>query len=209
MEIPEALTFDDVLLEPRHSSVLPKETLVSTKLSESVTLGIPLIASAMDTVSEYKLAIAMAQSGGMACIHKNMSVEDQVNQIKLVKRFESGMVIDPITIDAEASLLEATELMKNHKISGILVVNKNLKLVGILTNRDVRFVTDKKIKVKDLMTKELVTAKVGTSLTEAKKILFKNKIEKLIIVDNNFKCRGLNYCKRYSKVTNLPRSGKR
>ena len=129
MEIPEALTFDDVLLEPRHSSVLPKETIVSTQLSLSVTLGIPLIASAMDTVSEYKLAIAMAQSGGMACIHKNMSIEDQANQIKLVKRFESGMVIDPITIDAEASLLEATELMKNHKISGILVVNKNFKLV--------------------------------------------------------------------------------
>ena len=144
MEIPEALTFDDVLLEPRHSSVLPKETIVSTQLSSSITLGIPLIASAMDTVSEYKLAIAMAQSGGMACIHKNMSADEQANQIKLVKRFESGMVINPITIDDEASLFEATELMKNHKISGILVVNKNLKLVGILTNRDVRFVTDKK-----------------------------------------------------------------
>ncbi|NCU49941.1 MAG: CBS domain-containing protein, partial [Candidatus Fonsibacter ubiquis] len=208
MEIPEALTFDDVLLEPRHSSVLPKETLVSTKLSESVTLGIPLIASAMDTVSEYKLAIAMAQSGGMACIHKNMSVEDQVNQIKLVKRFESGMVIDPITIDAEASLFEATELMKNHKISGILVVNKNLKLVGILTNRDVRFVTDKKIKVKDLMTKELVTAKVGTSITEAKKILFKNKIEKLIIVDSNFKCKGLITVKDIQKSQIYPEAAK-
>ena len=208
MEIPEALTFDDVLLEPRHSSVLPKETIVSTQLSLSVTLGIPLIASAMDTVSEYKLAIAMAQSGGMACIHKNMSIEDQANQIKLVKRFESGMVIDPITIDAEASLLEATELMKNHKISGILVVNKNFKLVGILTNRDVRFVTDKKIKVKDLMTKELVTAKVGTSLTEAKKILFKNKIEKLIIVDNNFKCKGLITVKDIQKSQIYPEATK-
>ena len=208
MEIPEALTFDDVLLEPRHSSVLPKETIVSTQLSLSVTLGIPLIASAMDTVSEYKLAIAMAQSGGMACIHKNMSIEDQANQIKLVKRFESGMVIDPITIDAEASLLEATELMKNHKISGILVVNKNFKLVGILTNRDVRFVNDKKIKVKDLMTKELVTAKVGTSLTEAKKILFKNKIEKLIIVDNNFKCKGLITVKDIQKSQIYPEAAK-
>ena len=208
MEIPEALTFDDVLLEPRHSSVLPKETIVSTQLSLSVTLGIPLIASAMDTVSEYKLAIAMAQSGGMACIHKNMSIEDQANQIKLVKRFESGMVIDPITIDAEASLLEATELMKNHKISGILVVNKNFKLVGILTNRDVRFVTDKKIKVKDLMTKELVTAKVGTSLTEAKKILFKNKIEKLIIVDNKFKCKGLITVKDIQKSQIYPEATK-
>ena len=208
MEIPEALTFDDVLLEPRHSSVLPKETIVSTQLSSAVTLGIPLIASAMDTVSEYKLAIAMAQSGGMACIHKNMSIEDQANQIKLVKRFESGMVIDPITIDAEASLFEATELMKNHKISGILVVNKNHKLVGILTNRDVRFVTDKKIKVKDLMTKELVTAKVGTSLTEAKKILFKNKIEKLIIVDNNFKCKGLITVKDIQKSQIYPESAK-
>ena len=208
MEIPEALTFDDVLLEPRHSSVLPKETIVSTQLSSAVTLGIPLIASAMDTVSEYKLAIAMAQSGGMACIHKNMSIEDQANQIKLVKRFESGMVIDPITIDAEASLFEATELMKNHKISGILVVNKNHKLVGILTNRDVRFVTDKKIKVKDLMTKELVTAKVGTSLTEAKKILFKNKIEKLIIVDNNFKCKGLITVKDIQKSQIYPEAAK-
>ncbi|CAO6127390.1 COG2070 Dioxygenases related to 2-nitropropane dioxygenase [Candidatus Pelagibacterales bacterium] len=208
MEIPEALTFDDVLLEPRHSSVLPKETIVSTQLSSAVTLGIPLIASAMDTVSEYKLAIAMAQSGGMACIHKNMSIEDQANQIKLVKRFESGMVIDPITIDAEASLFDATELMKNHKISGILVVNKNHKLVGILTNRDVRFVTDKKIKVKDLMTKELVTAKVGTSLTEAKKILFKNKIEKLIIVDNNFKCKGLITVKDIQKSQIYPEAAK-
>ena len=208
MEIPEALTFDDVLLEPRHSSVLPKETIVSTQLSSAVTLGIPLIASAMDTVSEYKLAIAMAQSGGMACIHKNMSIEEQVNQIKLVKRFESGVVIDPITIDAEASLFEATELMKNHKISGILVVNKNHKLVGILTNRDVRFVTDKKIKVKDLMTKELVTAKVGTSLTEAKKILFKNKIEKLIIVDNNFKCKGLITVKDIQKSQIYPEAAK-
>ena len=208
MEIPEALTFDDVLLEPRHSSVLPKETIVFTQLSSSVSLGIPLIASAMDTVSEYKLAIAMAQSGGMACIHKNMTIEEQVNQIKLVKRFESGMVIDPITIDSEASLFEATELMKNHKISGILVVNKNLKLVGILTNRDVRFVNDKKIKVKDLMTKELVTAKVGTSLTEAKKILFKNKIEKLIIVDNNFKCKGLITVKDIQKSQIYPEAAK-
>ncbi|CAN1607772.1 K00088 IMPDH, guaB; IMP dehydrogenase [Candidatus Pelagibacterales bacterium] len=208
MEIPEALTFDDVLLEPRHSSVLPKETIVSTQLSSTVSLGIPLIASAMDTVSEYKLAIAMAQSGGMACIHKNMTIEEQVNQIKLVKRFESGMVIDPITIDSEASLFEATELMKNHKISGILVVNKNLKLVGILTNRDVRFVNDKKIKVKDLMTKELVTAKVGTSLTEAKKILFKNKIEKLIIVDNNFKCKGLITVKDIQKSQIYPEAAK-
>ena len=208
MEIPEALTFDDVLLEPRHSSVLPKETIVSTQLSSSVSLGIPLIASAMDTVSEYKLAIAMAQSGGMACIHKNMSIADQVNQIKLVKRFESGMVIDPITIDAEASLFEATELMKNHKISGILVVSKNHKLVGILTNRDVRFVTDKKIKVKDLMTKKLVTAKVGTSLAEAKKILFKNKIEKLIIVDNNFKCKGLITVKDIQKSQIYPEAAK-
>ncbi|MGI9082943.1 MAG: IMP dehydrogenase [Candidatus Fonsibacter lacus] len=208
MEIPEALTFDDVLLEPRHSSVLPKETIVSTQLSSTVSLGIPLIASAMDTVSEYKLAIAMAQSGGMACIHKNMSIEDQANQIKLVKRFESGMVIDPITIDADASLLEATELMKKHKISGILVVNKNLKLVGILTNRDVRFVTDKKIKVKDLMTKDLVTAKVGTSLTEAKKILFKNKIEKLIIVDNNIKCKGLITVKDIQKSQIYPEAAK-
>ena len=208
MEIPEALTFDDVLLEPRQSNILPKEAIVSTQITSSITLGIPLIASAMDTVSEYKLAIAVAQSGGMACIHKNMKIEDQVNQIRLVKRFESGMVIDPITIDSEASLSDATELMENNKISGILVVNKNHKLVGILTNRDVRFVTDKRIKVKELMTKNLITAKVGTSLSEAKKILFKNKIEKLVIVDNNFKCKGLITVKDIQKSQIYPEAAK-
>jgi IMP dehydrogenase len=208
MEIPEALTFDDVLLEPRLSSVLPKEAIVSTQITSSITLGIPLIASAMDTVSEYKLAIAVAQSGGMACIHKNMKIDDQVNQIKMVKRFESGMVIDPITIDSEASLFEATELMKNNKISGILVVNKGHKLVGILTNRDVRFVTDRKIKVRELMTKNLITAKVGTTLSEAKKILFKNKIEKLIIVDNSFKCKGLITVKDIQKSQIYPEAAK-
>ena len=155
MEIPEALTFDDVLLVPRQSRVLPNQTIVSTQITSSIILGIPLIASAMDTVSEYKLAIAVAQSGGIACIHKNMKIEDQVNQIKMVKRFESGMVIDPITIDSEATLLEANELMKKNKISGIIVINKSHKLVGILTNRDVRFVNDKKIKVRELMTKNL------------------------------------------------------
>ncbi|MFM7989722.1 MAG: CBS domain-containing protein, partial [Candidatus Fonsibacter sp.] len=131
---------------------------------------------------ENKLAIAMAQSGGIACIHKNMNIESQVSQIKAVKRFESGTVVDPITILPEATLDEAKSLMNTNKISGIIVVDKKKKVVGILTNRDVRFVSDKKIKVRDLMTKNLVTARIGISLNDAKKILSKNKIEKLIIL---------------------------
>ena len=208
MEIHEALTFDDVLLEPKHSAVLPKDTDLSTSLTSTLGLKIPIIASAMDTVSEYHLAIAMAQSGGIACIHKNMSIVEQVNQIKLVKRFESGMVADPITIGPEATLLEATDLMKNHKISGILVVDKNHKLVGILTNRDVRFVNDKKVKVKDVMTKSLITAKSGISLNEAKNILSKNKIEKLILVDSNYKCKGLITVKDIQKSQLYPDAAK-
>ncbi len=208
MEIHEALTFDDVLLEPKHSAVLPKDTDLSTSLTSTLGLKIPIIASAMDTVSEYHLAIAMAQSGGIACIHKNMSIVEQVNQIKLVKRFESGMVADPITIGPEATLLEATDLMKNHKISGILVVDKNHKLVGILTNRDVRFVNDKKVKVKDVMTKSLITAKSGISLNEAKNILSKNKIEKLILVDSNYRCKGLITVKDIQKSQLYPDAAK-
>ncbi len=208
MEIHEALTFDDVLLEPKHSAVLPKDTDLSTSLTSTLGLKIPIIASAMDTVSEYHLAIAMAQSGGIACIHKNMSIVEQVNQIKLVKRFESGMVADPITIGPEATFLEATDLMKNHKISGILVVDKNHKLVGILTNRDVRFVNDKKVKVKDVMTKSLITAKSGISLNEAKNILSKNKIEKLILVDSNYRCKGLITVKDIQKSQLYPDAAK-
>jgi len=191
MVIKESLTFDDVLLEPKFSSILPSLVNVNTEITTSIKLKIPLISSAMDTVSENKLAIAMAQSGGFACIHKNMSIQSQVSQIKAVKRFESGTVVDPITILPEATLDEAKNLMNKNKISGIIVVDKKKKVVGILTNRDVRFVTDKKIKVRDLMTKKLVTAKIGIPLNEAKKVLSKNKIEKLIILNEHGNCKGL------------------
>ncbi len=148
MEIKESLTFDDVLLEPKFSSIHPNLVNVNTEITNSIKLRIPLISSAMDTVSENKLAIAMAQSGGIACIHKNMSIENQVSQIKAVKRFESGLVTDPITISPESTLEDAKNLMNKNKISGIIVVDKEKKVIGILTNRDVRFVGNKKTQVK-------------------------------------------------------------
>ncbi|MBM5786719.1 MAG: IMP dehydrogenase [Pelagibacterales bacterium] len=208
MEIKESLTFDDVLLEPKFSSIHPNLVNVNTEITNSIKLRIPLISSAMDTVSENKLAIAMAQSGGIACIHKNMSIESQVSQIKAVKRFESGTVVDPITILPEATLDEAKSLMNTNKISGIIVVDKKKKVVGILTNRDVRFVTDKKIKVRDLMTKNLVTARIGISLNDAKKILSKNKIEKLIILNENGNCKGLITVKDIEKSSIYPEAVK-
>jgi len=208
MVIKESLTFDDVLLEPKFSSILPSLVNVNTEITTSIKLKIPLISSAMDTVSENKLAIAMAQSGGFACIHKNMSIQSQVSQIKAVKRFESGTVVDPITILPEATLDEAKNLMNKNKISGIIVVDKKKKVVGILTNRDVRFVTDKKIKVRDLMTKKLVTAKIGIPLNEAKKVLSKNKIEKLIILNEHGNCKGLITVKDIEKSSIYPEAAK-
>jgi len=208
MVIKESLTFDDVLLEPKFSSILPSLVNVNTEITTSIKLKIPLISSAMDTVSENKLAIAMAQSGGFACIHKNMSIQSQVSQIKAVKGFESGTVVDPITILPEATLDEAKNLMNKNKISGIIVVDKKKKVVGILTNRDVRFVTDKKIKVRDLMTKKLVTAKIGIPLNEAKKVLSKNKIEKLIILNEHGNCKGLITVKDIEKSSIYPEAAK-
>jgi len=208
MVIKESLTFDDVLLEPKFSSILPSLVNVNTEITTSIKLKIPLISSAMDTVSENKLAIAMAQSGGFACIHKNMSIQSQVSQIKAVKRFESGTVVDPITILPEATLDEAKNLMNKNKISGIIVVDKKKKVVGIITNRDVRFVTDKKIKVRDLMTKKLVTAKIGIPLNEAKKVLSKNKIEKLIILNEHGNCKGLITVKDIEKSSIYPEAAK-
>ncbi|MAS87139.1 MAG: IMP dehydrogenase [Micavibrio sp.] len=190
--IPESLTFDDVLLVPAASEIHPADADTKTKLTKDITLGIPLLSSAMDTVTEYEMAIAMAQMGGMGIIHRNMDTGEQVEQVRKVKRFVSSMVVNPITIYPDATLSEALDLMKTYRISGIPVTEQNGKLVGILTNRDVRFAENPEQPVKELMTKDnLVTADNKVSREDAKKLLHKNRIEKLLIVDDAYKCIGL------------------
>ena len=208
MEINKALTFDDVLLVPKKSNHLPAESITKTFLTDDIGLGIPIISAAMDTVSDYRLAIAIAQLGGIACIHKNMSIEEQSQQIKNVKKFESGMVIDPITISPDEDISFAIDLMKNNKISGIPVVDKNKKLVGIITNRDLRFTKNLKAKVKDLMTKKVITVNEGVNSEHAKKLLHKYRIEKLVVVNKQFKCTGLITVKDLEKSQVFPDASK-
>jgi IMP dehydrogenase len=208
MEINKALTFDDVLLVPKKSNHLPAESITRTFLTNDIGLGIPIISAAMDTVSDYRLAIAIAQLGGIACIHKNMSIEEQSQQIKNVKKFESGMVIDPITISPEEDISFAIDLMKSNKISGIPVVDKNKKLVGIITNRDLRFTKNLKAKVKDLMTKKVITVNEGVNSEYAKKLLHKYRIEKLVVVNKQFKCTGLITVKDLEKSQVFPDASK-
>ncbi len=192
MEIKEALTFDDVLLVPQASSVLPGQVTTKTRLSRSIELGIPLISAAMDTVTEGRLAIAIAQAGGLGILHRNMSVEEQAGQVTMVKKFESGMVVNPVTIGPDESLADALEVMTHHKISGIPVVQPgNGKLVGIITNRDVRFATELNQPVSELMTRELITAKESVGMEEAKRQLHLHRIEKLLVVDDDYRCTGL------------------
>lgn len=212
-KMPElALTFDDVLIVPGYSEVHPNDVDVSTKLSPKIKLNIPLVSAAMDTVTESRLAIAIAQLGGIGIIHKNMSIEEQAEEVDKVKRSESGMIVDPITISPDASIYEAEELMAKYKISGVPVTQSGKaggKLVGILTNRDLRFVTDFSKKVKDLMTKEnLVTVPVGTTLEEAKEILHKHRIEKLLVVDDEYHLRGLITVKDIEKKIQYPHACK-
>ena len=208
MEINKALTFDDVLLVPKKSNHLPAESITKTFLTNDISLGIPIISAAMDTVSDYRLAIAIAQLGGIACIHKNMSIEEQSQQIKNVKKFESGMVIDPITISPDEDISFAIDLMKSNKISGIPVVDKNKKLVGIITNRDLRFTKNLKAKVKDLMTKKVITVNEGVNSEHAKKLLHKYRIEKLVVVNKQFKCTGLITVKDLEKSQVFPDASK-
>ncbi len=208
MEINKALTFDDVLLVPKKSNHLPTESVTKTFLTNDISLGIPIISAAMDTVSDYRLAIAIAQLGGIACIHKNMSIEEQSQQVKNVKKFESGMVIDPITISPDEDISFAINLMKINKISGIPVVDKNKKLVGIITNRDLRFTKNLKAKVKDLMTKKVITVNEGVSSDHAKKLLHKYRIEKLVVVNKQFKCTGLITVKDLEKSQVFPDASK-
>ena len=178
LQINDAFTFDDVLLVPGKSEVMPAETDTSTQFSRGIRLGIPLASAAMDTVTEHRLAIAMAQAGGIGTLHRNMSIAQQASEVSAVKRFESGMVVNPITITPDATLEEAFAMMSNHRISGIPVTEPNGKLVGILTNRDVRFAENPKTPVSELMTKDnLITLTEGTAREDAKKLLHTLRIE--------------------------------
>ncbi len=208
---PVSLTFDDVLLRPAYSEILPANAQTQTKITKNIEINIPLISSAMDTVTESKLAIAMAQSGGMGCIHKNLTIKDQADEVRKVKKFESGIVINPLTITPAQTLGEALQIMKKFDISGIPVVQKegSQKLVGILTNRDVRFATDKKQLVSELMTKDnLVTAKSNINRKDAKNLLHKNKIERILVVDDNQNCIGLITSKDIEKSKQFPNACK-
>ena len=207
--IQKALTFEDVLLIPAYSQILPQEVNTQTMLSKNIALNIPLISAAMDTVTEYRTAIAMARLGGIGIIHKNMDIATQVEQIKRVKKSESGVIVDPIYIRADSTLADAKAITDNYKISGVPVVDEYGKLIGILTNRDVRFEHNLNKLVGELMTKDsLVTAKVGTTLEEAKEIMHQNRIEKLPIVDENYTLKGLITIKDIQKRIEYPNSCK-
>ncbi|QQZ09461.1 IMP dehydrogenase [Heyndrickxia vini] len=207
----EGLTFDDVLLVPAKSEVLPKDVNLQVELTKSLKLNIPIISAGMDTVTEAEMAISMARQGGLGIIHKNMSIEQQAEQVDKVKRSESGVITDPFFLTPDHQVFSAEHLMGKYRISGVPIVNneEELKLVGILTNRDLRFIEDFSIQISDVMTKEnLVTAPVGTTLNEAEKILQKHKIEKLPLVDENGVLKGLITIKDIEKVIEFPNSAK-
>ncbi len=207
-EIEERLTFDDVLLVPAFSEVLPKEVDVSTPLTRTIRLNIPLVSAAMDTVTESRTAICMAQEGGLGIIHKNMPVSEQVIEVDKVKKSESGMILNPITMDPDQKIYEALEIMKKYRISGV-PITKNGKLVGILTNRDLRFETRLDEKISAVMTKDrLITVPVGTTLDASKEILHKNRIEKLLVVDGQNNLKGLITIKDIEKMRKYPYSCK-
>lgn len=207
INLKEGLTFDDILLIPQYSKVLPRDCDVATKFSRNIKLNIPLVSSAMDTVTESAMAIALAKEGGIGVIHKNMSIEQQQNEVRKVKRAESGMIVDPITINEDARIGLAKQLMDKYNISGVVVVDKNNRLIGILTNRDIIFENNPSKKVKEVMTREsLVTASEGTTLEQAKKILKKHRIEKLPIVDKNNKLKGLITIKDIIKKMEQPKA---
>jgi len=209
MDIRLGLTFDDVLLQPGASDVLPSQADVSTRVSRDISLNIPILSSAMDTVTEADMAIVMAQLGGLGVLHRNLSIEEQCAAVRAVKRFESGMVVNPITIRPEQTLAEAQALMARHKISGIPVVEASGKLVGILTNRDVRFAENPAQPVRELMTHEnLATVSTGVSQEEARRLLHQRRIEKLLVVDDAFRCVGLITVKDIEKAVTYPKATK-
>lgn len=207
-EIELALTFDDLLLVPSASEVLPNSVSLTTKLTQKISLNAPLVSAAMDTVTEHRAAIAIAREGGIGIIHKNMSIDQQVLEVEKVKKSESGMIIDPITVDKYQSVAEVQEIMSNYKISGLPVLHQG-KLVGIVTNRDLRFVSDNGLRVADVMTsKNLVTAKVGIDLEHSKALLHEHRIEKLLVVDDNGNLKGLITIKDLEKIKKYPNAAK-
>lgn len=205
----EGLTFDDVLLVPAHSEVLPKDVDVSSRITREISLNIPLASAAMDTVTEARLAIALAREGGIGIIHKNMSIAAQAAEVDKVKRSESGVIVDPISLSAEHTIEDAEEIMQKYRISGVPVTDSGGKLVGIITNRDIRFEEDYSKPIAEAMTKEnLITAPVGTTMAQAMEILKKYKIEKLPLVDNNFILKGLITIKDIEKAKKYPQAAK-
>jgi IMP dehydrogenase len=211
-DLATALTFDDVLLVPQHSQVVPREVDVSTNLTRHIRLNVPLVSAAMDTVTESRLAIAMAQQGGLGVIHKNLSIEEQASEVDRVKRSESGMIVNPITLSPTNRIYEALELMKKYHISGVPITedgSKEGKLVGILTNRDLRFETNVNRPISDIMTRErLITVPVGTTLDAAREILHQHKVEKLLVVDRDFRLKGLITVKDIQKAVKYPNASK-
>ncbi len=206
--VPEALTFDDVLLVPAFSDVVPTQVSTQTRLTKRITLATPLMSAAMDTVTESRMAIAMAQQGGLGVVHRNLSMESQADEIDKVKRSESGMIVDPVTIEPERSVADALEVMRRYKISGV-PVTKAGKLVGILTNRDLRFVSKTDIPIGDVMTKaNLITVPVGTTLEEAEEILHEHRVEKLLVVNDAYELKGLITVKDIQKKLKYPHASK-
>src|SRR5687767_14109162 len=207
-----ALTFDDVLLVPRHSQVLPSAVNVTSQVTRGIRLNVPLLSAAMDTVTESRLAIAMAQQGGLGVIHKNLLIEEQASEVDRVKRSESGMIVDPITLSATNRIYEALELMKKYRISGVPITDdgsKEGKLVGILTNRDLRFETNVNRPISDVMTRDpLFTVPVGTTLDAAREILHRHKVEKLLVVDRDYRLKGLITVKDIQKAVKYPSASK-
>ena len=206
--VPEALTFDDVLLLPARSDVIPTEADTQTRLTRNISLNIPIISAAMDTVTESRMAIGLAQQGGLGIIHRNLTIEQQANEVDKVKRSESGMIVDPVTMSPDDKVADALEVMRKYKISGV-PVTKNKKLVGILTNRDLRFETRTDVLISKVMTKDnLITVPVGTTLQEAEKILHEHRVEKLLVVDDKYNLKGLITVKDIQKKLKYPNSAK-
>src|SRR5437667_5527959 len=207
-----ALTFDDILLVPRHSTVLPGQVDISTRLTRKIRLNVPLVSAAMDTVTESRLAIAMAQHGGLGVIHKNLPIDMQASEVDRVKRSESGMIVDPITLSPSHRIYEALDLMQKYRISGVPITedgSKEGRLVGILTNRDLRFETSTERPIADVMTREhLITVPVGTTLDAAREILHRQKVEKLLVVDRDFRLKGLITVKDIQKAVKYPGASK-
>ena len=205
----EGLTYDDVLLVPAYSQVLPREVDIATQFTRNLRINVPIVSAAMDTVTESKMAIAMAREGGIGVLHKNMSIEDQAMKVRRVKRAESGMILDPVTLKTQATVLDAKMSMKEHSIGGIPIIDDHGKLVGIVTNRDLRFERNNERPITEVMTAEnLVTAPKGITLTEAEVILQEYKIEKLPVVDDHFELVGLITFRDITKLTQKPKANK-